>query len=157
MGGEGEQGLREGRVIAFGHEHPGGIVVHRFGDATVAGGEDGQPAGHGFEHGVGDAFLVAVGAELAGMEEEMRGGVKGAELFLREKAGEDDAPGDGEFGGESLKFGEHGAFACDGEGGAGKRAAEFREGAQAGGEALFGDEAAGLHAVPGAIGGSGAG
>ncbi len=80
--------------IALGDEHAADSVLDRFGNSAVSGGENGETAGHGFEHGVGHAFLVAIGAGLARMEEEVRLLEEGAQLALRNKAGEDDAVGD---------------------------------------------------------------
>lgn len=132
VAGEGTEGLCEGPGIALGREKSADAVLDGFGNTAVAGGHDGQAAGHGFKHGVGHAFLIAVGAEFAGVEEKVRAGVKGAQLFLREKAGKGDVFSETEGFGERAEAGQLRAIAGDGESGARKFGDEIRERAQAG-------------------------
>ena len=93
IGGE-EEREREGVGIAFGHEDSADAIFDRFGNTAVSCGENWETAGHGFEHGVGNAFLVAIGAGLARMQEEVRLLEEGAQLLLGNETGEVDARGD---------------------------------------------------------------
>ena len=157
VAGEVEGGVGEGEVVAFRGEEAAEGVFDGFGDAAVPGGEDGETAGHGFEHGVGDALAVAVGGGFAGVEEDVSGFGETAEIGSVEEAWEGDAVGDAEGGGFAGEIGAHGAVAGEGESGGGELRGEGGEGAEGSEEAFFGDEAAGLEEVPCAVGGDGAG
>jgi hypothetical protein len=119
-----------------------------FGDAAVPGGEDGEAAGHGFEHGVGDALAVAVGGGFARVKEEVGGFGEAAEFGAVEEAREGDPVGDAEGGGFAGEIGAHGAIAGEGESGGGELRGEGGEGAEGSEEAFFGDETAGLEEMP---------
>lgn len=160
MGGVGEEGLDglgEGGLIVFFDEEAAVVVGDGFGDAAVVGGDDGAAAGHGFEHGVGNAFAIAVGAGATGVEEEVGALDELAEGLLLKEAGEVDGVGDVEGLGELLEFGKEGAFTGDGEGGFRVGLFDLREGVEGEVEAFFGDESAGLDELPGSVIGRGAG
>jgi hypothetical protein len=91
-----------------------------FGDAAVMGGEDGEAAGHGFEHGVGDALAVAVGGGFARVEEEVGGFGEAAEIGTVEEAWEGDPVGDAEGSGFAGEISAHGSVAGEGESGGGE-------------------------------------
>lgn len=122
-----------------------------FGDAAVVRGDDGESGGHGFEHGVGDAFLVGEVGEFAGVEEEV-----GA-LEFAEEAGLVHPAEDVDVGleAEGVALGEEGVLegpgAADGELEVGEVGDDEAEGFEGGEEAFFGDQAAGLDEAPGAV------
>ncbi len=120
VAGEEEGGFGEGEVVAFGCEEAAEGMFDGFGDAAVMCGEDGETAGHGFEHGVRDALAVAVGGGFARVEEEVCGFGETAEFGPVEEAWEGDAVGDAEGGGFARELGAHGAVAGEGKAGGGE-------------------------------------
>ena len=64
--------VRQRSVIAFADQNAAPPVLDRFRNAAMLRGEDGQPAGHRFEHRVRNAFLVSIAAPLARMQENVR-------------------------------------------------------------------------------------
>ena len=108
--------MRERFRVALGREQPADSVLHCLGDPAVICRDDGQPGRHRFEHGIGDAFLVAVETQFAGVEKEVRLGVESAQLILREEPGKRDARGDADRFHQCLQLRQLGPFAGDGEG-----------------------------------------
>ena len=113
--GEAVEVVEKTVAVALPDEEAGLVIGDGFGDATVVGGENRQAGGHGFQHGVGNAFLILVRGRLAGMEESVGVLIQGAEGLGVEEAGECDFFGDVEFGATLLEFREEGAIAGDGE------------------------------------------
>jgi hypothetical protein len=151
-----EDGLGEFGGGAFGDEEAVGAGGDGFGDAAVGCGDDGEAGGHGFEHGVGDAFLVGFGSEFAGVEEEVGGLVFLLELLGFEPAFEFDVFGQAESGGTGADCFGLGAVAAEDVAQVGMRFDDGLEGVEGGEDAFFGDEAAGLDEAPVAVGRVGA-
>ena len=57
--------------ITLAHEEAGHILSHGLGDAAVESGDHRQAGGHGFQHRVRNAFLVAILHQAAGVDEHM--------------------------------------------------------------------------------------
>ena len=151
-----EDGLGEFGGGMLGDEEAVGAAGDGFGDAAVGGCDDGEAGRHGFEHGVGDAFLVGFGGEFAGVEEEVGGLVFLLELLGFEPAFEFDVLGEAKGGGAGAYFLSLRAVATEDVAQVGMGFDDGLEGVEGGEDAFFGDEAAGLDEAPVAVGGGGA-
>ncbi len=139
-----DQRPAERDMVAFGHQPAADAVFDGLGDAAVRRGKNRQSGRHRFEQRIGDAFLVAVAAEFARMQEKMRFVEPSAEIVLRQEPRELDAVGDAEFGGELAQGWPQRTFAGERQPGIGKRAHEIRERAQRRRQALLFDQTARL-------------
>ena len=63
----------------------------------MARGNHRQAAGHGFQHGIGNSFLVGVSGELTRMNEDMALPINSAQIILAEKAGQCDLTPEGQL------------------------------------------------------------
>ena len=156
LGGEAVEVVEEAVAVAFLDEEAGDVIGDGFGDAAVVGSEHGEAGGHGFQHGVGDAFLVLVRRGLAGVEEPMGLVIELAEGRGVEETGEGDFFRYAQFGSQLFQIGQQGAFASDGKMAVRVGFAELGKSGEGEGEAFFLDEAAGLDETPFAIGREGA-
>src|SRR2546430_14611383 len=112
-------------MIAFIYQNTANVVFDRFGNSTMAGSKDRQPACHRLPHGIGDALLVSVPAPFARMQKNVRPVKKLAQSFLRDEAREIDSAVDLKSAGERLQFLELRSFAGNGESRAWKFFPEF--------------------------------
>src|SRR5438045_3865435 len=92
-----QQRVRKRVVVALVHQNSTSTVLDRFRNSAVLGGENRQAAGHRLEHGIWNAFLVAVSAYFAGMKENVRLIKKVAQLRLRNEAGKENLVGDSQL------------------------------------------------------------
>ena len=72
-------------AVALGNEQAVASGVHRFRNAAMQRGHDGKAAGHGFQHRIGNAFLIAGLRCLTGMQKEVGRAVGGREFLLAKK------------------------------------------------------------------------
>src|SRR5437660_2367518 len=117
-------------MIAFIYQNTANSVFDRFGNSTMAGSKDRQPACHRFQHGIGNAFLISVPAGFARMQKNVRGIKKFPQFFLRDETREIDSAVDLKFAGERLQFLELRSFAGNAESRTWKFFPEFDKRAQ---------------------------
>ncbi len=119
-------------------------IVDCFRNSAMLGREDRQSTRHRFEHRVRNPFLVPVATEFARMQENVRLKKFLAQSRLGKKTGEPHPLADAELARETSQLLLHRSFACDREAGRRIFLLERGEGAQAGLEPLFLDQATGL-------------
>lgn len=88
-------------------------VSDSFRNSAVTGGDDGEPCGHGFEHGVRNAFLIGGVREFAGMEEGVAAVEFSEELILIEPATDFDMVAEAKGIAPGKEFFFHGTAAAD--------------------------------------------
>lgn len=152
IGGEPVEVIQKAVAVALFHQQAVLIIGDGFRDASMVGGEDRQAGGHGFEHGVRDAFLILVWRSLAGMEKSVGTVIEAAEGRSVEEAGKGYFSSYSQLQGKLLEFREEGAITSDSKVAFWKGFAEQGKGGEREGEAFFFDQAAGLDEPPFAIG-----
>ena len=132
--------LKEGggkcTAVALGNEQAIASGLHGFRNSAMPGGHHRKTAGHGFEHRIGNAFLIAGLRCLAGMQEKMGRSVGCRELMLTEKTRVVNRLGDAETLSNFFEPVLERAFACQNEFGVRVFVPEVRESLQRNVQAL---------------------
>src|SRR2546421_10113148 len=139
-----QQRVGERFLVALLHQNSAPPVLNRFRNSAMLGRENREAARHRFEHGIGNALLVSVAANFAGMKKNVRLIKEFAQLRLRNKPGKKNAVSNSELGRKLPQLISKRTFSRDREGRSRMARGKSREGAQAHAQSFLLNEPASL-------------